>query len=222
MDRLVELTEVSKTYPMGEMPILALDRVNLSIARGEFVAIVGPSGSGKTSLLDVLGCLSRPTRGQYLLMGAPVQDLHDAALAKVRNEKIGFIFQTFHLLKRQSALENVALPLFYRGFPKEKRLEMARGVLDRVGLANRMHHRPNQLSGGQQQRVAIARALVNRPEMILADEPTGNLDSSSGGEIMEMLIHLNREGHTLILVTHDTALTALAHRTISLKDGRIV
>ncbi len=222
MDRLVELTEVSKTYPMGEMPILALDRVNLSIARGEFVAIVGPSGSGKTSLLDVLGCLSRPTRGQYLLMGAPVQDLHDAALAKVRNEKIGFIFQTFHLLKRQSALENVALPLFYRGFPKEKRLEMARGVLDRVGLANRMHHRPNQLSGGQQQRVAIARALVNRPEMILADEPTGNLDSRSGGEIMEMLIHLNREGHTLILVTHDTALTALAHRTISLKDGRIV
>ncbi len=219
---LVEFKEVSKVYQMGEVAVSALDRVSLSIERGEFVAIVGPSGSGKTSMLDILGCLSRPTSGDYFFNGEAVQRLHDGDLARVRNEKIGFIFQTFHLLGRQTALENVALPLFYRGLSKEARFDRAREALGKVGLSDRIGHRPNQLSGGQQQRVAVARALVNDPDIILADEPTGNLDSKSGSEIIDLLIQLNRAGHTIVLVTHDLVTASLAHRTISLKDGQIV
>lgn len=219
---LGELKEVSKIYQMGEVSVSALDRVSLSIERGEFVAIVGPSGSGKTSMLDILGCLSCPTSGDYFLNGESVGRLRDGDLARVRNEKIGFVFQTFHLLGRQTALENVALPLFYRGFSREARLAIAREALDKVGLSDRVAHRPNQLSGGQQQRVAIARALVNKPDIILADEPTGNLDSKSGSEITDLLVQLNRAGHTIVLVTHDPVTAALAHRTISLKDGQVV
>ncbi|HLG21843.1 MAG TPA: ABC transporter ATP-binding protein [Candidatus Manganitrophaceae bacterium] len=219
---LIQFREVSKIYPMGEVAIPALERVSFTIEKGEFVSIVGPSGSGKTTILDILGCLSRPTSGAYLLNDEAVQGLSDPDLAKIRNEKIGFIFQTFHLLPRNSALENVALPLFYAGLPKEGRTERAKEALAKVGLSDRTRHRPNQLSGGQQQRVAIARALVNNPDIILADEPTGNLDSKSGREITDLLLKLHQNGHTLILVTHDRELAAGAKRTLILKDGRIV
>lgn len=222
MRMLVEMKEVSKVYPMGAVAVCALNRVSLLIQAGEFVAIVGPSGSGKTTLVDIMGCLSRPTSGDYFLSGQPVQGLEDAELARVRNKKIGFIFQTFHLMGRYTAAENVALPLFYSGLSKEARLAMAEEAMGLVGLADRLGHRPNQLSGGQQQRVAIARALVNNPQMILADEPTGNLDSKSGREIIDILIQLNRNGHTIVLITHDLALASLAHRTLSLKDGQVV
>lgn len=219
---LIQFKEVSKIYQMGEVAVHALDRISFTIRPGEFVAIVGPSGSGKTTLLDILGCLSRPTAGDYLLKGAPVQQLSDSELARVRNEKIGFIFQTFHLLGRQTALANVALPLFYAGSPKEKRNDRAKEALARVGLSDRAHHRPNQLSGGQQQRVAIARALVNNPDIILADEPTGNLDSKSGREIFDLLAELQQQGHTLILVTHDRELADRTERTLTIRDGQIV
>jgi putative ABC transport system ATP-binding protein len=219
---LIQFKEISKVYQMGEVEVHALDRINLAIQAGEFVAIVGASGSGKTTLLDILGCLSRPTSGDYLLKGEPVQRLSDAELARVRNEKIGFIFQTFHLLGRQTAVANVALPLFYAGAPKEERMQRAQEALARVGLSDRMHHRPNQLSGGQQQRVAIARALVNNPDIILADEPTGNLDSKSGREIFDLLAQLQKQGHTLILVTHDPELAGRTERTLTIRDGQII
>ena len=219
---LIQLDGVGKTYQMGEVAVEALREVSFSIARGECLSIVGPSGSGKTTLLDILGCLSRPTRGIYRFDGIPIQDLSDGELARIRNRRIGFIFQTFHLLKRNTALANVALPLFYAGVPHAERMARAREALAAVGLAERMEHRPNQLSGGQQQRVAIARALVNRPDLILADEPTGNLDSKAGGEIMETLLSLHQRGHTLVLVTHDRELAGMTARTITLKDGKIL
>ncbi|SRR5579884_31010 len=219
---LIQLNKVSKIYQMGELSLRALDEISFTIDSGEFLSIVGPSGSGKTTLLDILGCLSRPTSGAYLLKGEETQSLADPDLAKVRNRKIGFVFQTFHLLGRQTALANVTLPLFYAGVPQEERISRATEALAKVGLSDRMHHRPNQLSGGQQQRVAIARALVNRPDIILADEPTGNLDSKSGHEIVELLQQLHRDGHTIIMVTHDRELADAAERTLILKDGRIV
>ncbi len=219
---LIEMKGVRKVYPMGETPVVALDGVDLVIDTGAFVAIVGTSGSGKTSLLDVLGCLSRPTSGDYFLKGAPVADLSDLALSRLRNQTLGFIFQTFHLLPKQTAQANVEVPLFYAGIARADRTARAQEALARVGLTDRMHHRPSQLSGGQQQRVAIARALVNRPDVLLADEPTGNLDSKSGEEIMRLLLDLYREGRTLILVTHDPKVAALAPRCVTLKDGRIL
>ncbi|MFQ5596843.1 MAG: ABC transporter ATP-binding protein [Nitrospiria bacterium] len=219
---LIELNDISKTYRMGELDVKALTETSFSIDQGECVSIVGPSGSGKTTLLDIIGCLSRPSSGDYLLQGEAVQDLSDFELARTRNRKIGFIFQTFHLLGRNTALINVSLPLFYAGLTRETRTARAKEALSIVGLEDRIHHRPNQLSGGQQQRVAIARALVNRPEIILADEPTGNLDSQSGREIVEVLLELNRKGHTLLLITHDPELAARTQRTLTIKDGRIV
>lgn len=219
---LIELKDVTKTYQMGEVAVKALNRTSFSIDRGESVSIVGPSGSGKTTLLDIIGCLARPTSGDYFLQGEAVQDLSDRELARTRNKKIGFIFQTFHLLGRNTALVNVSLPLFYAGLSRKARLTRAKEALAIVGLSDRINHRPNQLSGGQQQRVAIARALVNDPEIILADEPTGNLDSKSGQEILEVLLKLNRKGHTLILITHDWELAEQTERTLTIKDGNIV
>lgn len=219
---LIELKDVTKTYQMGEVAVKALNRTSFSIDGGESVSIVGPSGSGKTTLLDIIGCLARPTSGDYFLQGEAVQDLSDRELARTRNKKIGFIFQTFHLLGRNTALVNVSLPLFYAGLSRKARLTRAKEALAIVGLSDRINHRPNQLSGGQQQRVAIARALVNDPEIILADEPTGNLDSKSGQEILEVLLKLNRKGHTLILITHDWELAEQTERTLTIKDGNIV
>lgn len=200
----------------------ALKGISLEINGGEFIAIVGPSGSGKTTLLDILGCLSKPTSGHYDLDDTEVSQLTESALAQFRNKKIGFVFQTFHLLPRSTALENVELPLFYSGVKRAERQKLALEALAAVGLSDRVLHRPNQLSGGQQQRVAIARALVNRPSIILADEPTGNLDTVSGQEIMGLLKELHQKGSTIILVTHNRELAAQTYRTISIRDGRVV
>ena len=219
---LISLTDVSKVYQMGAVSVHALHLINLTIKQGESVSIVGRSGSGKTTLLDIIGCLSQPTSGEYLLDGASILSLSDFDLAKIRNQSFGFIFQTFHLLPRQTALQNVALPLFYNGTSKEERLSRAQEALQQVGLANRGSHLPRELSGGQQQRVAIARALVNRPKIILADEPTGNLDSKSGDEIIDILLALNQKGHTLILITHDAEIAKRLTRKIMIADGRIV
>ncbi len=219
---LIALRGVSKGYPMGSVFVSALNDVTLDIERGELVALVGPSGSGKTTLLDIIGCLSVPTSGDYLLNGRSVASLSERETASVRNQSIGFIFQTFHLLPRHTALMNVALPLFYNGTSKDERISRAKEALQQVGLADRINHLPRELSGGQQQRVVIARALVNRSEIILADEPTGNLDSKSGAEVIEILLRLHQEGHTVILVTHDMEIAKLANRRIMLKDGRIV
>lgn len=219
---LIELDQISKCYQMGEVEVAALQEISLAINRGEFIAIIGPSGSGKTTLLDILGCLSRPTGGSYRIEGREVAHLSDAELAQMRNRKIGFVFQTFHLLPRNSALSNVELPLFYAGFSKTERQARAKEALTQVGLSDRIGHRPNQLSGGQQQRVAIARALVMQPPILLADEPTGNLDSKAGQELLDLLLSFHRKGHTIILVTHDRELASLAERTVTLKDGRVV
>ncbi len=218
---LIELEKITKVYRAGEIQVAALQEIDLRIGAGEFVAIVGPSGCGKTTLLYILGGLSRPTSGRYRFAGEEIGRLPDEALAALRNRKIGFVFQTFHLLPRQSALSNVTLPLFYAGLDRQESLNRAREVLAAVGLSDRMGHTPAQLSGGQQQRVAIARALVNRPDVILADEPTGNLDTQSGKEVMDLLRDLQRRGHTIILITHDRDLAAQAHRVITLRDGRI-
>jgi len=219
---LIELEKVAKVFKLGEIEIPALRSVTFNIEHGEFLAIIGPSGSGKTTLLDILGCLARPTSGDYLFEGRDTGAMTDEELAMLRNQKIGFVFQTFHLLPRSTALENVALPLFYAGIKRKEREERALKMLAAVGLGDRVHHRPNQLSGGQQQRVAIARALVNQPAMILADEPTGNLDTKSGREIIGLLEDLNRQGHTIVLVTHDRELAEYTHRVISLRDGQVV
>ena len=219
---LIELEHINKIYRAGEIEVRALANVSFSIQRGEFVAIVGQSGSGKTTLLDILGCLNRPTEGEYRLDGHSIHSLSDHELTIIRNRKIGFIFQTFHLLPRKTALENVQLPLLYAGTSREEQRQRALELLARVGLDNRTHHYTNQLSGGQQQRVAIARALANRPDIVLADEPTGNLDSQSGQDILTMFHQLHQQGQTIIMITHDRDIATQAQRRISLADGKIV
>jgi putative ABC transport system ATP-binding protein len=217
---MIELEAVSKIYRSGSIEVRAVDGVELSVAEGEFVAIMGASGSGKTSLMNILGCMDLPTSGVYRLDGIDVGSLRENQLAKVRSTRIGFVFQSFNLVPRTDALANVELPLIYSG--AHDRRKRARAVLDRVGLGGRVHHMPNALSGGEQQRVAIARALVTDPRIILADEPTGNLDSHATTEIMDLLCELNHEGHTIVLITHERSVAALARRVVVLQDGRIV
>jgi putative ABC transport system ATP-binding protein len=220
---LIDLHDLHKIYAAGGSPVHALRGVSLTIESGEFVALVGPSGSGKSTLMHLLGLLDHPTSGTYAFDGRDVSRLSRAGLSGLRNEKIGFVFQGFHLLPRQTAWENVAMPLVYAGVSPRKRRTRAIDLLGVVGLADRIHHRPNQLSGGQQQRVAIARALVNRPRLLLADEPTGNLDSATGAEILAEFRRLHRdEGQTVILVTHDPQVASAADRAVTLRDGRIV
>jgi putative ABC transport system ATP-binding protein len=210
-----------RTYQMGSEEIHALRGVTFSIEKGEYVAVMGPSGSGKSTLMNLIGCLDTPTRGRYVLGGKVVSEMNDDELAAVRNREIGFVFQTFNLLPRASALHNVELPLVYAGVPKEQRLEQAKKALEMVDLTERMSHKPNELSGGQRQRVAIARALVMNPSILLADEPTGNLDSATGEEIMRLFERLHQQGHTIILVTHERDIAEHAHRTIHIRDGQI-
>ncbi|MBW8074450.1 ABC transporter ATP-binding protein [Metallibacterium scheffleri] len=219
---LLELRGINKRYRMGDADVHALQDVDLSIARNEYVAFIGPSGSGKTTLMNIVGCLDRPSAGTYFLNGKNVEELDDTQLARIRNREIGFVFQNFNLLGRADALHNVMQPLVYRGTPLRERRRMANAALDRVGLGNRLDHLPNQLSGGQRQRVAIARALVGSPSILLADEPTGNLDSNTAREIMAMFAALHEAGNTVVLVTHDAEVAAHAHRTVTLRDGRVI
>ena len=222
MKETIVIQDIVKTYQMGDSIVRALAGVNLTVEEGEFTAIMGPSGSGKSTLMNILGCLDRPTSGSYKLDGAEVATLGDDELAATRNKKIGFVFQNFNLLSRMSSLNNVALPMVYAGVPHKERLARAQRGLEMVGLGSRVHHKPNELSGGQRQRVAIARALVNEPSIILADEPTGNLDSKSGIEIMEIFCELNQQGRTVILVTHEPEIAAYTRRTVTFRDGLIV
>ncbi len=219
---MIEVRDLTKDYWMGEELVRALDHVSLRIGKGEFVAIMGASGSGKSTLLNVLGCLDQPTSGSYKLRDHEVAGMNDDQLADIRNREIGFIFQTFNLLPRMNAVANVALPLIYARIQKQERIRRSEEMLTMVGLGNRMDHRPSEMSGGQRQRVAIARALINKPGIILADEPTGNLDSSTSGEIMELLANLHKSGHTIILVTHEPDIAEYAQRTIVMKDGQAV
>jgi putative ABC transport system ATP-binding protein len=220
-DWVIEADGLTKTYRMGKIEVNALCGVSVHIKRGEVLAIMGPSGSGKSTLMNILGCLDRPTTGEYLLDGEAVEDLSDDGLSRIRNRKVGFVFQSFNLLPRATALENVELPMRYSGIRKDMR-KRSLAAIEAVGLTDRMKHRPNELSGGQQQRVAIARALVNEPAIIMADEPTGNLDSSSGKEILGLLLKLNRDsGTTVIIVTHDPGIAAQTERVIRLRDGTV-
>ncbi|GIW60174.1 MAG: macrolide ABC transporter ATP-binding protein [Patescibacteria group bacterium] len=218
---VIELRNVTKTYRMGEEEFSALEDISLQIYPGEFVAIVGPSGSGKSTLMHIIGLLDEPTQGQIFIDGALIEKASQAQKARIRNHKIGFVFQAFNLLRKTSALENVAMPLIYANVPPKVRQERARRNLELVGLANKMHNHPSELSGGQQQRVAIARALINEPSLILADEPTGNLDRKSGTQIMELFRQLNTQGKTIIIVTHDPDIASQLNRQIRIVDGRI-
>ena len=221
MSALVEIQDISKIYNPGENEVRALDHVSLSIQQNEFVAIIGQSGSGKSTLMNMLGCLDLPTSGTYMLNGQDVSKMTDDEQSDIRNKEIGFIFQGFNLIPNLTALENVELPLIYRGVSKQVRSELAKNALEKVGLANRMTHKPAEMSGGQQQRVAIARAIAQAPPIILADEPTGNLDSNSSKEIMGILRGLHKEGRTVILITHDNEIANEAERIIKIKDGKI-
>jgi putative ABC transport system ATP-binding protein len=222
MDWVVDARDITKVYKMGEFEVQALRGASLKIGRGEVVAIMGPSGSGKSTMMNILGCLDRPTSGEYYLDGESVATLNDDQLANIRNHKVGFVFQSFNLLSRQSALANVELPLRYSGHSNGDRRDRAQAALEAVGLGDRVHHRPTELSGGQQQRVAIARAIVNQPAIIMADEPTGNLDSKVGREIMSLLLNLNKDsGTTLIIITHDPTIGSQAQRIIRIQDGLV-
>jgi len=219
---MIKIKGISKVYSMGDIEVNALMDVNLRIGDGEFVSVMGPSGSGKSTLMNILGCLDKPTSGKFFLDGQDVSGLDDDALAGIRNKKIGFVFQSFNLLPRMTALHNVELPLIYSGIRREQRIQMAMKALEKVNLTDRVMHQPNELSGGQRQRVAIARTLVNNPSIILADEPTGNLDSKSGQEIMEIFKLLNREGVTILLVTHEKNIAEYSKRIVTFRDGRII
>jgi putative ABC transport system ATP-binding protein len=221
MAKIIETTEISKIYRMGAEIVEALKSISINVNKGEYVAFMGPSGSGKSTLMNIIGCLDSPTDGRYVLNGKDVSDMSENELAEIRNKEIGFVFQTFNLLPRATCLDNVALPLIYAGFNKSDRQEMAFQSLSNVGLADRVHHKPNELSGGQRQRVAIARALVNNPSIILADEPTGNLDSKTSYGIMELFHELHQKGNTIIMVTHEDDIAHYAHRVIRLRDGLV-
>lgn len=221
MEEVIRLSEIARKYVMGAETIHALKSVSLSIKKNEYVALMGPSGSGKSTLMNIIGCLDTPNAGEYVLNKQLVSSMNDNALADVRNKEIGFVFQTFNLLPRSTALENVALPLVYAGFKKEDRNKKAKAMLSQVGLGDRVEHRPNELSGGQRQRVAVARALVNNPSIILADEPTGNLDTKTSYEIMNLFHQIHKEGNTIILVTHEEDIARHAHRIVRLRDGLV-
>ena len=218
---LIHMTELTRVYDLGPQKIFALNGVNLTIEQGEYVAIMGPSGSGKSTLMNIIGCLDTPSSGSYLLDGVPVETLNDDELAAIRNRKIGFVFQTFNLLARTTALQNVELPLVYAKIPRAERRRLAEEALVAVGLGDRMGHQPNELSGGQRQRVAIARALVNKPSLLLADEPTGNLDSQTGREILDLFHELHARGNSIIMVTHEDDVAREAARIIHIRDGRV-
>lgn len=220
-EALISIKDIGRKYVIGSETIHALKSVSLQIQKGEFVALMGPSGSGKSTLMNILGCLDTPTRGEYILNGINVSEMTDDDLAAVRNKEIGFVFQTFNLLPRSSSLDNVALPLVYAGYSKKQRDEMAQNALESVGLGNRVDHKPNELSGGQRQRVAVARALINNPSIILADEPTGNLDTKTSIEIMGLMEEIHSKGNTIILVTHEEDIALHAHRIVRLRDGLI-
>ncbi len=220
-DPLITLVDIGRKYVIGAETIHALKSVSLTIEKGEFVALMGPSGSGKSTLMNILGCLDTPTKGTYILNGNQVSEMSDSELAEIRNKEIGFVFQTFNLLPRSSSLENVALPLVYAGVGRVQREDRAQKTLESVGLGNRVHHKPNELSGGQRQRVAVARALVNNPSIIMADEPTGNLDTKTSVEIMGLLEEIHSKGNTIILVTHEEDIAQHAHRIVRMRDGLI-
>ena len=217
---VAELRGISKIYGSGDLEVKALDQLNLTVQKGDYLAVMGASGSGKSTAMNILGCLDRPTSGTYRLNGTAVELLDDDALADVRNRSLGFVFQQFHLLGHASAMENVMLPMIYAGVPREERIELAQSALRRVGLAQRLENKPNQLSGGQQQRVAIARAIINRPSLLLADEPTGALDSSTTAEVLELFDELHQQGITLVMVTHEDDVAARAQRIARFQDGR--